>query len=558
MTARKLRGWHGVKPVASPAGTAIITRLRTTPADDRVLDQVAEHLGRLRRADLAAISRLAPPGGHLDTHGRHQARKDQLNRRKRALTAGSSSRWAGAIYRGNDEQAKLARRNQKRHIASLHAAVTAIKTRLAQPTGDTLIRAQRAGRKQGCQPRGYATQAERYQKQRRLQALLAELRQVTADYDAGRVRVTEGGRRLARTRHNLDATGLTHDQWREQWNCARWLIQANGSSDETYGNLTITVTPAGEVSLRLPRPLEHLANARHGRYALENPARFSYRAGEWAARVTGGQSVAYEITRKPGRGGVYLTASWAITRTPAPEGETRAAGPVIGVDLNDGHLAARRLDEHGNPVGAPARIDCRFGGTSGRNDAQVRHAVTRLLLYAARAGVTVVAVEDLDFADARDTGRETMGRGRRGRRFRRTVAGIPAGVFRNRLVGMAARSGITLLAVNPAYTSAWGGQHWQAPYKNVTRHQAAATVIGRRAQGHQARRRDSVTRTRPADHVVRATDQAGPGNHRVTASRHQDRMRGSESRPPAWHEPLLAGRATVTPATAGRNDQLRM
>ena len=245
MTARKLRGWHGVKPVASPAGTAIITRLRTTPADDRVLDQVAEHLGRLRRADLAAISRLAPPGGHLDTHGRHQARKDQLNRRKRALTAGSSSRWAGAIYRGNDEQAKLARRNQKRHIASLHAAVTAIKTRLAQPTGDTLIRAQRAGRKQGCQPRGYATQAERYQKQRRLQALLAELRQVTADYDAGRVRVTEGGRRLARTRHNLDATGLTHDQWREQWNCARWLIQANGSSDETYGNLTITVTPAG-------------------------------------------------------------------------------------------------------------------------------------------------------------------------------------------------------------------------------------------------------------------------------------------------------------------------
>jgi hypothetical protein len=34
-----------------------------------------------------------------------------------------------------------------------------------------------------------------------------------------------------------------------------------------------------------------------------------------------------------------------------------------------------------------------------------------------------------------------------------------------------------------AYSSAWGDQHWRAPDENVTRHQAAATVIGRRAPG---------------------------------------------------------------------------
>jgi hypothetical protein len=33
--------------------------------------------------------------------------------------------------------------------------------------------------------------------------------------------------------------------------------------------------------------------------------------------------------------------------------------------------------------------------------------------------------------------------------------------------------------------------------QNVTRHEAAATVIGRRAQGYKARRRESVTRTQP-------------------------------------------------------------
>jgi IS605 OrfB family transposase len=189
---------------------------------------------------------------------------------------------------------------------------------------------------------------------------------------------------------------------------------------------------------------------------------------------------------------------------------------VVGVDLNDGHLALRRLDEHGNPVGRPERIGVDLSGSSARRDAQVRHAITRLIHYTGRHGIDTIAVEDLDFADARATGRETMGRGRRGKRFRKTVASIPTAVFRNRLTAQADRHGVRLFAVNPAYTSVWGDQHWRTPYENVTRHQAAATVIGRRAQGLKARRRKGVTRTRPEDRVVRATDQAAPDDRRVS------------------------------------------
>ncbi len=187
------------------------------------------------------------------------------------------------------------------------------------------------------------------------------------------------------------------------------------------------------------------------------------------------------------------------------------------MDLNDGHLAVRRLDEHGNPVGRPERIDVDLSGSSARRDAQVRHAITRLIRYAVGHGITTVAVEDLDFAEARTVGRETMGRGQRGKRFRKTVAAIPTAVFRNRLCGQAHRHGIGLCAVNPAYSSVWGDQHWRTPYENVTRHEAAATVIGRRAQGFKARRRRGVTRTRPEDRVVRATDQAVPDDRQVSA-----------------------------------------
>jgi IS605 OrfB family transposase len=193
----------------------------------------------------------------------------------------------------------------------------------------------------------------------------------------------------------------------------------------------------------------------------------------------------------------------------------------------------QRLDLHGNPVGPPHRIDFDLTGSSTRRAAQVRHAITRLIHYALRHHIAIVAVEDLDFTDARTTGRETMGRGSRSKRYRKTVAGIPTAVFRKCLAAQTHRHGIRLYAVNPAYTSVWGDQHWRTPYENVTRHQAAATVIGRRAQGHPARRREGVTRTRPEDRVVRATNQAMPDDRQVsTSNRHRPGKRGTKFRPP--------------------------
>ena len=425
------------------------------------------------------------------------------------MTAESSARWASAIIACNDDQYRLARDAQHRHIVGLRAAIATIEKRLTQPTADTLTHEQRAARRNAKLPQGYPTQAERFQKQRRLQRLRAELGRVSADWDNKRIHVVEGGKRLAKTRHNLPAPERTVSGWREQWDCARSRIEALGSGDEPFGNLTITVTADGEVSLRLPKPLEHLANANHGRYVLSGKAVFSYRVDEWRTRITGGKSVSYSINRNHRRVGRYLTAAWPTTpetvHPQATDTEVLARGTVMGVDLNDGHLALRRIDEHGNPIGRAHRIAFDLSGSSTRRDAQVRHAITRLLRYMTRHDVSIIAVEDLDFADARAVGREAMGRGSRGKRFRRTVAGIPTAVFRNRLAAQAHRCGIRLYAVNPAYTSVWGDQHWRTPYENVTRHEAAATVIGRRAQGFKARRREGVTCTRPEDRVVRAT-----------------------------------------------------
>ena len=82
---------------------------------------------------------------------------------------------------------------------------------------------------------------------------------------------------------------------------------------------------------------------------------------------------------------------------------------------------------------------------------------------------------------------------------------------------MTANQGLAVIAVDPAYTSRWGTEHWLAPLREqdsvTTGHHAAAVVIGRRAHGHRARRRASVTRPRPEDHGVRAAPRAPQAKH---------------------------------------------
>jgi hypothetical protein len=131
--------------------------------------------------------------------------------RPRARTAASSARWANAIIAANDDQHRLARDAQYRHIVGLRSAIATIDTRSAASTADTLTVAQRKGRRAAKSTRGYATPSGRFAKQQRLQHLRGELASVQADRAAHRVHVVEGGKRLAKARHHLHDAGLTAD-----------------------------------------------------------------------------------------------------------------------------------------------------------------------------------------------------------------------------------------------------------------------------------------------------------------------------------------------------------
>ncbi|WP_409474748.1 IS200/IS605 family accessory protein TnpB-related protein [Streptomyces sp. HC307] len=481
-----------------PSGVAIRTRLKgLTPEEDKVLRAVGAHLGALASRDL---KRRCMDGLEHST--------DTWAERKRALTEESSSRWAGSITKATHDQWALSRRAQLAHIQGLEAGIETIEHRLSLPVGEK-------GTKRA--PGGYRTRQEWFAKTRRLHVLADRLTAERADREAGRVRVVRGGKKQARGRHRLEAAQLTEAEWRQRWEASRWFLQADGESGKRFGNETIRVTPDGEVSIKLPAPLAHLANSRHGRYVLTQTVVFRYRGEEWADRVSANRAVAYRIHLDVERGRWYLTASWTIPPALTVPLSGARRGGLIGVDTNADHLAAWRLDEHGNPCGEPRRFSFDLEGPASYRDAQVRHALIRLLHWAARHGLNI-AIEDLDFGAEKT--REKHGRRKR---FRKLISGMPVSKLRARLVSMAAELGITIVAVDPAYTSQWGAQHWQKPLTSTkratTRHDAASAAIGRRALGHRIRRRTTPPRTHQSDGCGHRTAQAGHGTRRREESR---------------------------------------
>ncbi|KUO22328.1 hypothetical protein [Streptomyces dysideae] len=568
---RPLRAVSAPFVVAPPSGCRIRTRLHVSPADVAVLRAVGTHLGALAGADLAARVQM----------GNVPAARNRRAQRKKALTAQSSSRWAGAITRTSEDQYQLDRRALNAHIGSLRQAISTIASRLAVAPGARV----RQGRRL---VRGYADDAERRAKQQRLQILEGELRRALRERESGRVRITRGGRRLLNSRHHLydSATApkpLSEADWRAQmegwgevWSARRMFLTADGEAGAPFGNYTISIDPTcGRIALVLPEPLrEAHVNAPRGRYVLDATALFPHRGGQWADRIASGASVRYDITYDPERGRWYLDASWSTAAkgqtVPVPTLQALRQHPVLAVDVNADHLAAWILDSCGNPVSTPHTIPLELAGLPATTrDARLREAISHLLHLAQRQGCAALVIENLDFADARATGREKLGRGRRGKAFRRTVAGIPTAKLRDRLSRMAHHAGLSVIAVDPAYSSRWGAQHWLNSLKEqqtssvsttITGHHAAAVVVGRRGLGCTARRRNDGPRQTPATtasrrteagavrpedrtgttapeapshHIPDRTEQAAPG--RTSRSTHV--VRQTRARPPGKHPP---------------------
>jgi hypothetical protein len=533
---------------AAPAGVRIRTRIHVTDAEAEALTAIGTLLGSVHRGELTGrIGR-----GALDRSGRAVWRAE----RKQAITAVSSSRWAGAITRAVEDQYQLGMRGLAAQVADLRSAIDVLEQRCALAPGQVApVDGAQIRNRSRRRVRGYRSVAERFAKTRRLAGLRARLAAAEEALAAGRPSITVGGKRLWRNRNHLAAAQLTEQEWRAKWHAKRMFLTADGESGKAGGNETIRVDGASRLRIKVPAAL---ADQLGSHVVIAAPVRFAYRGEEWRERIWVRQAVRYDISYDPDRDRWYLDASWKTTPEPPPALEDLRGGRVLGVDLNADHLAVCVLDACGNPVGDPVSMPVDTDGlAASRRDGRVRLAITGLLDLAQHTGCAAVVVENLDFADARASGRETLGRGRRGKALRRTVAGIPTRRFRTRLAAMAARRGVAVIGVDAAYTSRWGEQHWRKPLQQqtsdpVTRHHGAAVAIGRRGLGVAIKRRPagprSGQRTSAGTHrpgvIIDRAPHAGAAvpAHRRT---HRETCRSTGKHPPPAANTVRAAQDTL-------------
>ena len=433
-----------------------------------MLVAVGTHLGSLARGDLARRCRE----GRLDAEARASSRRV----RKRSLTATSSSRWAGAITRESEDSWQLAMRNLIAECRSLQARIGRIRRRLAVPVGG---RRGRLG--------GYATRDERFQNQRRLQVLECRLAGVAARLEEGRLSICRGGKSLARAHHHLDDADLSDTEWRDGWKAARLFITADGEKDKAWGNETVRFHPAEHwVEMQAPRATEPSGQSSLWPIPAPCPVAFSYRDDEVAAQAAPGLSATTSL--RSGQGPLVLGCLVETLCRRQPPGVDELRGHrVLAVDVNYRAPGAMVVDSAGNPIGAPMTSLLALSGlTASTRDGHLREAISGLIRTAEHHGCRAIVIENLDFADAREMGREQTGRrpsrGKRGRSFRRLVSGIPTAKFAGRLIQMASNAGLAVIAVDPAYTSMWGAEHWLVALREISTeasgHHAAALVIG--------------------------------------------------------------------------------
>ena len=250
---------------------------------------------------------------------------------------------------------------------------------------------------------GRATPQKFHQKRRRLANLKHRIRNVSADTDAGRLRLCFGSKKLWRSQHHLEANGYrSHAEWLQDWRDARSNeFFVLGSRDETAGCQLCVATVADDGSLTLRIRMPDCLAQEYGKYLVIENVRFAYgheqvlaalqsnadyRAyrrlhGEKAARGGGlGQAISYRFKRDTRGWRVFATTR--MVKTPVVTDRSQGA---IGVDLNADHMAVTETDRSGNFVNSFSVPLVTYGMSAHQAEALIGDAVAGVVEYARQA-----------------------------------------------------------------------------------------------------------------------------------------------------------------------------
>lgn len=275
-----------------------------------------------------------------------------------------------------------------------------------------------------------------------------------------------GTRKLFLAQYHLEENGFaSHEEWLAAWREARtrsfFLL---GSSSETQGNQLCQLNAAEDdwFSMRLR------SGFRDDKMVYTFDVHIPYLSAELAANLAGQKSVSYRFVRKKSSWYIQAYVSMECMQVYKPKG-------MLGIDINNGFVSVAQVDADGSFLGV-TDMDYPVGNSKSVNRSGMKELLCTLFRVAKSDGCGV-AVEGINLTRKKSKSQKGMGTS-----YNAMLSGFPYREYLDACESLSVRMGVPLFYVNPAYTSVLGEKKYMVPL-GLTRHEAAAYVIGRRALG---------------------------------------------------------------------------
>lgn len=354
-----------------------------------------------------------------------------------------------------------------------------------------------------------------HQKKQKIYRKTLKIEQLTAQQRSKKPSICFGSKKLFNAQHHLTDNGYnTHQQWLSDWQGKRasqfFLL---GSKDETSGcqSCVATLNDDGTINLRVLIP-EALRGNKQNKHLLLDNVRFQYGQDvitqallenqsrpafiqqtkdviakrnqvlserklmgppESLTRIRPyitypGQALSYRFL-KDGKG-------WRVFISLEQKKKLRVTSEtsngVIGVDINEHHLAVTEINRHGNFI-KTQNIPC---STYGKSTEQAKAIIGDACKVVTQWAITThkpVVIEQLEFAQKKQQLDKESGR------YKRMISSLAYNQIKKTIRSQLFRSGVAVYFVNPAYSSLIGRFKFAKQF-NLSVHGAAALVIARR------------------------------------------------------------------------------
>jgi IS605 OrfB family transposase len=314
---------------------------------------------------------------------------------------------------------------------------------------------------------------ELHQKNRKLVRLKAKLNQLKSE----KPQITFGSKKLFKAQFNREANGYkSHQEWLLDWRKARnGSFVLVGSSDEKAGNQNCQLTPTGELAITIPVALlpefkshPNFKKVQGSSRLVVEGVKFLYGQSNINYALMKGQPITFRFSRKQDKW--YINCTVSLTEVPY---QSQKSQGYIGIDLNPGVIGWAYINREGNLLEkGQIRINLK-DRTSHQVKATLGDAVRDLVILARERGCPIV-IERLDFTKKKATMKE------QGVKYSRMLSNFAYSKFEGLLTSHAAKWGIEVIKLNPAYSSLIGLTKFLRRY-GLSSDTAAALVLARRA-----------------------------------------------------------------------------